>query len=257
MIQFLIILLGLVIGSFLNYVIYRLSIEGHSFLKDFSDLKNRSYCPNCKHNLSWKDLFPVFSFTFLGGRCRYCKEKISWQYPLVEISTALIFLLIYSQKMMILDTIYMFYIACVLIIIFAFDFKHYLIPDKILFPAIFISFAYNWIFHSDNLMNYILAAILSSLFFLIIYLISKGNWMGFGDVKLAILLGLILGFPGILAGLFLAFLIGAIIGLIVIFLGKKGLKSEVPFAPFLITGTFLSVFWGQDIINWYLNFILS
>lgn len=258
MIQILIFLFGLIIGSFLNYVIYRLSIEGHSFLKDFTNIKSRSYCPNCKHVLEWKDLFPLFSFIFLNGKCRYCKEKISWQYPLVEISTALIFLLIYNQKLVYIDMFFMFYIACVLIIIFAFDLKHYLIPDKILFPAILITFIYRLFqFGLTNIFfNYLLGAILASLFFLIIYLVSKGAWMGFGDVKLAILLGLILGFPIILVGLFLAFFIGAIIGLIIIFSGKKGLKSEVPFAPFLITGTILAMFWGQEILSWYLNLFI-
>jgi len=258
MIIVLIFLFGLIIGSFLNYVIYRLSVEGYSFLKDFTNLKSRSYCPNCKHILDWKDLFPVFSSIFLRGKCRYCKEKISWQYPLVEIFTALLFVLIYNQKLGFVDMAFMFYIACVLIIIFAFDLKHYLIPDKILFPAILITFTYRLFQFGliNNFFNYLLGAILGSLFFLIVYLVSNGVWMGFGDVKLAILLGLILGFPIIIVGLFLAFFVGAIIGLIIIFSGKKSLKSEVPFAPFLITGTFIAMFWGQNIINWYLHFFI-
>ncbi len=258
MIQFIIFLFGLIVGSFLNYVIYRLSIDGFSFYRDFINVKSRSYCPNCKHVLNWKDLFPVFSFIFLKGKCRYCKERISWQYPLVEISTAFLFLLISSQNWPVIDTTFMLYIACVLIIIFAFDLKHYLIPDKILFPAICVSFIYRLFYFglTNNFLSYLLAALLASLFFLIIYLISKGTWMGFGDVKLAILLGLILGFPNILVGMFLAFFLGAIIGLIIIFLGKKGLKSEVPFAPFLITGTFIAMFFSQDIINWYLHLFI-
>lgn len=256
MVGIFIFLFGLIIGSFLNYVVYRLSLEGHSFYKDFINIKSRSYCPHCKHSLSWKDLFPVLSFIFLQGRCRYCNKKISWQYPIVEISTALLFLFIYYQNAPVIDTIFMLYIVSVLIIIFAFDLKHYLIPDKILFPAICISIVYNICLNPALFLNHVVAALLASLFFLIIYLVSKGAWMGFGDVKLAILLGLILGFPNILAGMFLAFCLGAIIGLVIILLGKKGLKSEVPFAPFLITGTLIALFWGQSIVNWYLHLFI-
>jgi len=98
------------------------------------------------------------------------------------------------------------------------------------------------------------AAFLASAFFLIIVILSRGKWMGIGDIKLAFLIGLILGWPKILPALFLAFLIGAIIGIGLIVAGKKTLKSEVPFGPFLVTGTFLALFWGEKLINYYLNF---
>jgi leader peptidase (prepilin peptidase) / N-methyltransferase len=109
---------------------------------------------------------------------------------------------------------------------------------------------------SATFLNYILAVLIASGFFLLIYLISKGRWMGFGDVKLAILLGLLLGFPNILAGLFLSFFFGAIIGVTLMFLQKKEIKSEIPFAPFLIGGTCIAMLWGQQLINWYLGAFL-
>lgn len=159
-----------------------------------------------------------------------------------------------------------------MIVIFVYDLKHYIIPDKILFPAIVIAFTYrlfenlihwnlsgNWPSKIDNfigLFNFIIAAIIASAFFLAIFLISRGKWIGFGDVKLAVLAGLLLGFPGILLGLFLAFFFGAIIGIGLIFLKLKGLKSQIPFAPFLIIGTFVTMFWGKEIINWYKNFLI-
>ena len=238
---------GLIIGSFLNCVIYRLE-KGKS-------LWGRSYCPHCKHTLIWTDLVPVFSFLFLKGRCRYCHKKISIQYPMVEILTALIFLLILNfqplnLKFSILNLLFLLYIVSSLIVIFIYDLKHYLIPDKILFPAIIIAFIYNFL----NF-NYLLAAFIAFSFFLFIYLISKGQWMGFGDVKLSILLGLILGFPNILVGLFLSFFFGAIIGIGLIYLNKKGLKSEIPFAPFLIMGTFVAMFFGDRIIQCYFGFV--
>lgn len=263
---------GTICGSFLNCVIYRLEI-GESFLK------GRSYCPHCKHVLTWQDLIPIFSFLILKGKCRYCHQKISWQYPLVELATGILFVstLIYffsktsilvNSAMTELTSIYYLVIACFLIIIFVYDLKHYIIPDKVIYPAIAIAFLYqlfkiwdlgfvpNFEFRISNfqtLANPLLSAFLASLFFLMIVLISQGKWMGVGDIKLAFLMGLILSFPNILVALFLAFFIGAIIGIELIILGKKTLKSEIPFGPFLVSGTFLALFFGQKILDWYLN----
>jgi len=256
MVYIFIFLLGLAVGSFLNCLIYRLE-------KNESFVGGRSYCPHCKHALQWIDLIPLISFFFLGGRCRYCHEKISVQYPIVEIATAVIFLLIFnifppiSHMAEVINLIFLFYIASSLIVILVYDLKFYLIPDKVLFPAIIITLLYRLLLAGEGgIWNYILAALAASGFFLFLFLLSRGEWMGFGDVKLAILLGLLLGFPNILVGLFLAFLFGAIIGLGLLFLKKKGLKSEIPFAPFLIIGTFLAMFFGIQLIQWYSNFLL-
>jgi prepilin signal peptidase PulO-like enzyme (type II secretory pathway) len=246
---------GLIIGSFLNCVIYRLE-TGESFLK------GRSYCPHCKHVLAWKDLIPIFSFLILKGKCRYCEKKISFQYPLVEFFTGILFAFTtYNlqpttlQQTLIL-CFQLFVVSC-LVIIFVFDLKHYLIPDKIIYPAIAIAFL-NQILTSNiqHLTSNLILGILPSLFFLTIILISHETWMGFGDFKLSILMGLILGWPKILVALFFAFFSGAIVGLILIFLKRKTMKSQIPFAPFLVSGTFLAMFFGDKIINWYLRLIL-
>lgn len=250
-------ILGLIVGSFLNCVIYRLEKE--------ESLWGRSYCPNCKHMLGWYDLVPIFSFILLGGKCRYGKCNISFRYPCIECITGLTFLLISVFYLMepalslhyLFSAIFYFYIVATLIVIFAFDLKHYIIPDKVLFPAIGLAIIYQCIVNYQFLVfNLLLTAIGASLLFLSIFIISRGTWIGFGDVKLAILLGLILGFPNILVGLFLAFFLGAIIGSVLILYKAKGLKSEVPFAPFLILGTFLAMFFGQSLITWYLKFLL-
>ncbi len=244
---------GLIVGSFLNSIIYRLS-TGESFLF------KRSFCPHCKHQLSWQDLIPLLSFFVLKGKCRYCKKPISWQYPLVELATGILFILIlnFSTRP---GGVILFVVSCFLIIIFVYDLKHYIIPDKIIYPAIMVSGI--WYFVSGiflnlytkyEILNTIYSAFGAVAFFLAIVLISRGKWMGVGDIKLAFLMGLILGFPNILAALFLAFLIGAIIGVGLIAAQKKTFKSEVPFGPFLVTGTFIALFWGETIINWYLNF---
>jgi len=244
-------LFGLIIGSFLNCVIYRIE-KGESFVK------GRSYCPHCKHTLRWLDLVPVFSFLLLRGKCRYCHAKISVQYPLIEILTGIVFLLIFAyQFSTVFQVVFLWYIASVFIIIFVYDLKHYIIPDSVLFPAIGITFFYQLIFHfSIVFLSYLLSGLGAAAFFLAIFLVTKGRGMGFGDVKLAILLGLLLGFPHIIVGLFLAFLFGAIIGVILLLRKKKGLKSEVPFAPFLIAGTFIALVWGTQLIHWYTHIII-
>jgi len=257
--------LGLVVGSFLNCVIYRLGTRD-------SFLKGRSFCPHCRHKLSWLDLIPVFSFLILRGKCRYCQKKISWQYPLVEIATGSLLVLMVNQQLtistqpfLILRLCFLFLASCFLIVIFVYDFKHYIIPDKVIYPAIIITFLYQlsrvsgfrfWSLGFETLFYPLLSAFLASALFLIIFLVSRGRWLGFGDVKLVFFLGLLLGWPNISVALFLSFLIGAIIGTGLIALRKKTLKSEVPFAPFLVMGTFIALFWGEKFIDWYLAFIV-
>ncbi len=256
---------GAFIGSFLNCVIYRLENK-QSFLK------GRSFCPECKHKLYFFDLIPIFSFIFLKGKCRYCGKKISIQYPLVEIITGLLFLLILNfqfgdSEFLILNVLtsirflYLLIASSLLIIVFIYDLKHYIIPDKVIYPLIGITFFYQLIYNFQaidfNFWSFLLSAFGAASFFFFIWLFSKGKCMGFGDVNLAFFMGLFLGWPNILVALFSAFLIGAIIGIGLIILGKKKLKSQVPFGPFLIIGTFIALFWGQNLINWYLNFLLS
>jgi len=269
-------LTGLATGSFLNSIIYRLH-TGKSFLT------GRSYCPKCKHILGWQDLIPLLSFLILKGKCRYCQEKISYQYPIVEFFTGASFVFsayfilsnpeIFPCKLLhcYIATLFYWFFISALIIIFVYDLKHFIIPDKIIYPAIGMAFLCrlfevlefgNWDlfgiwgfgFGIWKSMEYSLsAAIGAAAFFLMIVLISRGKWMGWGDPKLAFFMGLLLGFPNILIALFLAFFIGAIIGIGLIISGKKTLKSEVPFGPFLVIGTFIALFWGHSLINWYLH----
>lgn len=240
-------LFGLTVGSFLNCVIYRLE-------KKESFLRGRSYCPNCKHQLSWQDLIPLLSFLELRGKCRYCKQRISWLYPLIELATGILFVSVFHIALPnLLFSIFYFLFSSFLIIIFVYDLKYYIIPDKVIYPAVLVAFLYNLLYSRFYILDSIYSAFGASLFFLSIFLISRGKWLGFGDVKLALFMGLFLGFPNILVALFLAFFIGAIIGLGLIIAGKKNLKSEVPFGPFLVTGTLIALFFGSRIINFYFN----
>lgn len=246
-------LLGLIVGSFLNCVVYRLE-RGESFLK------GRSYCPNCRHQLSWIDLVPLFSFVFLAGKCRYCKKPISGQYPLVELIAGLLFFLAAFSASNFLILGYWLLVISFLIVIFVFDLKHYIIPDGAVWGATAVALIYNLrflIYNQSSIFEFsILSGLGAAAFFLAIFLVSRGKWMGFGDVKLALLMGLFLGWPNILVALFLAFSIGAIIGICLIIFGKKKFSSEVPFGPFLILGTFLALFFGQNLTNWYLNLVI-
>lgn len=237
-------ILGTLIGSFLNCLLYRLE-QNKSFVF------GRSICPKCKHELAWKDLVPILSFVFLRARCRYCKKRISFQYPLIELISGILLSLLFYYTGLTAEFGFLAFIFFSMLAIFIYDLRHFIIPDKILFPLIFVTFIYVLINSSAVLA--LLSALGAALFFLIIYLLSKGEWMGFGDVKLAVFLGLFLSWPNILLGLFLSFVIGAIIGIGLIVFGKKGLKSQVPFGPFLIIGSVIAFFWGQEIINWYLN----
>jgi len=256
MIYFLIFIFGLAIGSFLNVVICRLKTNE-------SILIGRSYCPKCGTILEWHDLIPLLSFLIQKGRCRYCGKKISWQYPMVEIATGLLFLLIFNFQFSIFNEFSIFYfinlsyyliIISFLIIIFVYDLKHYLILDKVIFTALIITLFYQ--IFIGNFLNPSLSGLIAGGFFWSLVLVSNGKWMGLGDVKLALLMGLILGFPDIISALFLSFFIGAIIGIILILFGKKGIKSEIPFGPFLAGSTILIMLYGQYLNTWYYSLFL-
>ncbi|MFZ3054845.1 MAG: prepilin peptidase [Minisyncoccales bacterium] len=253
---------GLIIGSFLNCAVWRM-------YKEESFLFGKSYCPSCHHDLGFWDLFPLLSYLFLKGRCRYCGNKISIQYPLVEFITGLLFAFVYYYfgpvnvlfSFNFFQVIFWWIMMSFLIAIFIFDFKYYIIPDETIYPAIIVSIL--WILYEFSfgvigrmdIAYIIFSALGSALFFFLIWFFSKGMAMGFGDVKLAILIGLLLGYPKIIPGLFLGFLFGAIIGSVLILLKRRGFRSEIPFGPFLLAGLFVSLFWGERIINWYLSLI--
>ena len=253
--SFFVFILGLIIGSFLNCLVYRLGVK-KSFLKE------RSFCPQCQHSLAWLDLIPLFSFILLKGKCRYCHKKISWQYPLVELSTGVVFLLVYifqfnsSDQFTIFQFLNLFYywlISSFLIVVFLYDLKHYLVLDEVIYPAIIIAGIYDlqFITQTGVFLPFLLSALGAAFFFFLLVFISKGRWMGGGDIKIAFLMGLILGWPNTLVALALAFYLGAFVGVGLILKGKKKMKSALPFAPFLITGTFLALFWGSGLIDWY------
>ena len=259
-------LFGLCFGSFLNVLIDRLPKR--------EKITGRSYCPHCKKKLNWYELIPLLSFIFLKGKCSACKKPISLQYPLVELATGILFpLTIYTYNLQLttynlqnfLTLCCLLLVVCCLIVIFGSDVKYYIVPDEIIYSAIFFALCYQIISNiQDFKSNFFklfsalypsfLSAIGAAVFFLLILFVTKGKGMGLGDVKIATFMGLFLSFPNILVALFISFLSGSIVGLILIALKKKTLKSKIPLAAFLSPSTYIIFFWGGKIIERYLTF---
>ncbi|MFZ5363973.1 MAG: prepilin peptidase [Patescibacteria group bacterium] len=257
MIHLIVFIFGLIIGSFLNVVIWRLH-AGESVLT------GQSHCPKCRHKLGPVELIPVLSFLIQKGKCRHCGKSISWQYPLVELSAAILFLFAYLPYDLRLTTYNFFllsrewFIISIMIVVFVYDLKYYLILDKIIYPAaaviiITLPLIYGGEISWWGLISPIIAAVLGGGFFLLQYVISKGKWIGGGDIKLGALMGLILGLGGLGVALFFAYVAGAIIGLGLVFFGNKTMKSRVPFGTFLAAGTVFAMFFAEPVLNWYLN----
>lgn len=249
MISFFVFVIGAIIGSFLNAVIFRLHTGQHI-------ISDRSKCVDCGHVLSALDLVPVFSFIFLTGRCRYCGKKISLQYPLVEITTAIVFVLLFlSHGSRITDHGFWFQAVAsgFLIVIGVYDFKHFLILDKVVYPAIVLAAIAGIV--NGHFLSGLIAALIIGGFFAAQYFISSGRWIGFGDVKLGIFLGMLLGVKLGLSMLMLAYLLGAAMGFILIAAGRKNLGSKLPFGSFLAISAIIIMIYGDKIANWYLRLI--
>jgi len=250
---FIFFILGLIIGSFLNVVIIRLNTE-----RSFG---GRSGCMTCQNKLTWYELIPVFSFLGLLGRCKNCKNKISFQYPLVELITGLIFAFLFLkfQDLFFLNTLtfsftYAYYavVFSLLIVIAIYDLKHKIIPDTLSLILGILAFGGLFFFNTNSSLVFsvfslhlptlleFLAGPIIALPFAFLSLVSSGRWMGLGDAKLVLSLGWLLGLYFALSGVVFAFWIGAIVGLTLVIFGKKyGMKSEIPFAPYLVLGTLL------------------
>ena len=236
---------GLVFGSFLNVIIYRLKTPPRRGGTARGIIFGRSFCPECKARLKWFDLIPLLSFIFLRGRCRYCNKTISWQYPIVEILSGFIWVFVWSLGFEFWNFIYYIFIFSALLVIAVYDFKWKIIPDKIIYPAIAVALIYN--FNVSSL----LVATAAFLFFFSIYFFSNGKAMGLGDAKLAILIGLFLSPAAALMAFITAFVIGAISGIILIVFGKKTLKSQIAFGPFMVIGATIAFFFSDIIIKFF------
>ncbi len=250
-------ILGTIIGSFINCLAYRIHKK--------ETILGRSYCPYCKKQIAWYDNIPILSFIILRGKCRYCGKKISIQHPIVETITGFLFILpiinspIFANGQLLIANYRWLLIIrdwtfiSILVIIFIYDLYWKLIPDKISLPAMVIALFFNLLL-KYSLQNLLLASAIIGGFFLIQFLISE-KWIGGGDIRLGILMGLMLGFPNILIALFIAYILGSVTGIFLIFIKQKKWKSEIPFGPFLSTATIITMLWGNFLLQKYIEFM--
>ncbi len=252
--------LGTILGSFLNAVFYRLP-------RGMSAGWERSICPHCGHVLQWYDLIPLASFIWLRGRCRYCGHPIGLVYPVVElVMGGLLWLVWYvfvkSKKVIhpvptdlseLLFVVGVIVLLWVLVFIFLYDLKYYLILDKVVLPAILVAFVWQLSqdFSWDNLERILIGALVGGGFFALQFIVSQGKWIGGGDIRLGVLLGVMLGWPLVVLALVLAYFLGSVVAVGLLVTGKKKWGGQVPFGTFLAIAAIISLFFGNDIWQWY------
>ncbi|OQX12890.1 MAG: prepilin peptidase [Desulfobacteraceae bacterium IS3] len=243
---------GLCIGSFLNVCIFRLPISK-------SVVHPRSSCPKCGYMIRSYDNIPVLSYLMLGGKCRQCREAISFRYPMVEIISGLFAVgSVYKFGLSPEAIVYYIFIACLLVITFI-DIDHRIIPDMITLPGIPIfflaSFALPDMTYMDSLLGLLAGGGSLYLVAWTYQALAKKEGMGGGDIKLLAMMGVLIGWKGVLFTIFVSSLVGTLIGLAVMLYTRVNMKLAVPFGPFLSVGAVTYIFFGNEIISWYFNLL--
>lgn len=257
--------LGASVGSFLSVVIYRLK---H---KQKGVLAGRSRCPHCKKNLGTYDLIPVLNYILLGGHCRYCHKPISLYYFFLELTTALIFLLMYLRFPFIIEgaavgdyfldwTMVLPYLfatvnGTLLVAIFFFDLQYMEIPVVLLYPLIVTGLAGTLLTGTVDFPSILIAIGIALVFFGGQWLLSKGKWLGEGDIYLSVAIAVMFGWQLLIVAVSLSYVIGAAICIVLLATKALKAKSKIPFAPFLVFGTFATMLYGQEILAWYMNLL--
>lgn len=239
-------IIGLIIGSFLNVLIYRIP-------RRESIVFPASHCPECNERLKVKDLIPVLSFLFKRGRCTYCGKKISLQYPVVELLTGFLLLLLYNKFGLNINYIIYTLLIIVLIVSSFIDLKYKIIPNKITYPAFIVALIFSIFFNHIETTSALLGILIPAGLFLIIALIY-GKGLGMGDVKLVAVIGAVLGWELTMLGIFIGSLIATILVLTLIFSRVIDRKTRIPFGPFISTGTIISILYSQEIFALILKF---
>lgn len=236
-------ILGAILGSFVKAAADR-SLASQTLL-------GRSKCVKCKHKLAWYDLIPLFSYILLHGKCRYCHKKLGTEYLVVEIVMGILIAFLFWQSSTAPELLFKTFFITILAILFLTDLKGMFIPDKIVLPSILIALIF--LISIEPLLGSVIMAVLISGFFYFLIVITKGRGMGGGDVKLGALMGLCLGFPNAITAIMVAFLSGAIWSMALILRGKKHFGQAIAFGPFLVIGSLVALFWGDQILNIYLK----
>ncbi len=261
--------MGAVWGSFLNVVIVR-SAKGKSFVK------GRSQCDKCKHQLAWKDNIPLVSYVFLGGKCAYCKKKISMMNPVMETLTGIFFVWWFlvgfgffrlaGSPWSVVQPIFWLVVGLVFIVIFVTDLLYMIIPFWLNLFLFSFTLGYKVLLVSSGNMQIkdlfvsLFVGIVLALFLVLMNIITKAikglDGFGLGDIYLVPSLGLLLGWPKVMPGIFGSFIFGSIVGIVLIVSGKKKLGEYLPFGPFLILGTVFGLLYGEAIWRFYLGFLV-
>lgn len=266
---------GLSAGSFVNALVWRLHQQSKTKKakadKKLSIINGRSMCVHCKHTLAWYDLLPLFSWIWLKGKCRYCKRPISIQYPLVELTAAIVFAASYlfwpqvvhqNGQWLLLGTWLVSSVG--LLALAVYDLRWMLLPNKIIYPTLaatvagragyIIAFAGRPL---HSLLLWVLSLAVASGVFFVLFMVSGGKWIGYGDVRLGLITGTLLATPQkSLAMIFIASFIGSLAVIPSLAAGKRTMASRLPYGPFLIVAAGLMVLFGDSLINWYKNLII-
>ena len=246
-------LFGLALGSFLNVCIYRIPLKK-------SIVRPASGCPNCGHKIKFYDNIPLISYLLLRGKCRYCGQGISWQYPTVETMTGLLSLALFTRYGLSYQYgLFLIFISLLLTISFI-DLHYQIIPDILSLPGIVVGFAGTLIFTQMQWLESLLGILIGYVSFFLVaigfeYLTGKEG-MGLGDAKLLAMIGAWMGWKSLLPVVMISSLSGALIGTAGLLLARKGLKVRIPFGPFLSMGAMCYFFFGPQLIRWYLGLFL-
>lgn len=244
-------ILGSAFGSFVNVVSDRI-VAGKSLL-------GRSLCDHCKTPLAVLDLVPIISFVGLGARCKYCKKPLSLQYPIVEfvcasLFTVALYVLVQNAELSLARFVYFIFLICTMLVVAIVDFKYSLIPTTFAFFGSLLALLYNYFYMSSSVfVDSVLAAFAGAFAFAVIIILTRGRGMGQGDIVLAFMMGMVLGLRGLLIALFITFLGGAVVALLLVALRRKKFGQTIPFAPFLVLGFLAALFWAEPILNWYIG----
>ncbi len=241
---------GLALGSFLNSFLWRMQ-------KNFSVSSWRSVCIHCRRRLTWWENIPVVSFVWLSGKCRTCSQPIPWHYPVVEIAGAVSFLLVlithaYNHSLdfrFILDLFFTF----ILLGIFVYDGLYKFIPMGLVWLGSVVGLVANIFLIHHSWSSLLFASLIGGGFFGLQFLVSRGKWIGEGDIYLGVMMGVWLGFPKILCALLIAYVIGTMAGVTLLLSKRKKFKSQISLGNFLAVGIFVSLLWGERVIRWYLS----
>lgn len=252
-------LFGTIFGSFLNVLVLRYH-SGRSIL-------GRSHCASCNKALTYKELVPVFSFILLKGHCSSCGSRVSYQYPIVEIISGVMFVLVASLALPVFSTIFLIIIFWLLLFISVYDLNHTIVPNEAVYLVAILSIIFSSGLSNNPLVGQIMAGLILAAPFYILWKLSSGKWMGLGDAKVALAIGFLLGLQNGLSAIIISFWVGAVVSILVLFFNwqrklrlmrnsklKLSLRArtigvEVPFAPFMAISTFIVFFFEVDVFN--------